>query len=120
MKARSNLEAIPCRDCQTFGGTVKYKPFDPGDDADAMADHFRIQLCNLVLDADRLAVYRDLDQTKKIECVMGGVLVGLIGICFASVNPEGRDAMMEAITEYLPQARDQAEAVMRGSGADRR
>jgi hypothetical protein len=97
---------------------MKYEPFDPTDPAEIAADNFRVQVCELALSASNDPHYQILDPVKKVESFMGGVLVGLIGVCFASVEAEGRDAMLEAIKEYLPQARDQAEAIMIGSGAD--
>lgn len=50
--------------------------------------------------------------TRQIEYFMAGVATGLIGVCFAHIQNAGRDEMMEAITECLPQARMQAEAII--------
>lgn len=90
----------------------KYKPFDPSDDADVIADNFRVEVCEMASRAMTMGAYKRLSSTEQIETFMGGVLVGLIGVCFSHIRPEGREAMMEAITDYLPQARDQAEAMI--------
>jgi hypothetical protein len=91
--------------------------FDPGDPFDAMADQFRVRIADMALDAFKIAIYRELAPSRQLECVMAGVMTGLIGVCFASIEPGGRDAMMEAIADYLPHARSNAEGII-DSGAD--
>ena len=86
-------------------------PFDPGEPFDAMAESFRRQVAGMALEALRTAVYRELTPIQQIECFMAGVVTGLIGVCFASIEPAGRDEMMVAIREYLPQARHNVEGM---------
>lgn len=88
------------------------KAFDPSDDFDAMAELFRRQIADMAINAPRAAVYRNLEGYRQLECFMAGVVTGLIGVCFAQIRPEGRDEMMEAITAYLPQARQNVEGML--------
>lgn len=85
--------------------------FDPGDPYDAMCDSFRIQVCNMALDAQRIAIYRDMDQGQQLSSFMAGTLVGLIGVCFASIRDEGREVMMQGILDAIPLARQQVESI---------
>ena len=93
-------------------------PFDAGDDFDAMAESFRRQVSDMALRAMDAAVYRDLDGHRQIECLMAGVVTGLIGVCFASIKPEGRDEMMRVIEAYLPQARENVEGILSRDGGN--
>lgn len=86
-------------------------PFDPSDPFDAMAEMFRTQITDLVLKAYSITIFRDLSAQRQIECVVAGVLTGLVGCSFASIRPEGRDAMMDYIAECLPTARMFAESI---------
>lgn len=87
-------------------------PFDPGDDFDAMAESFRRQVADMSLAAFDAAVYRDMDGIKQVECFMAGVVTGLVGVCFAHIEADGRDAMMAVIRAYLPQARENVEGML--------
>lgn len=88
------------------------KPFDPGDDFDAMAESFRRQTADMALVALDAGVFRDLPGHRQIECFMAGVVAGLIGVCFAQITPAGRDEMMKVIEAYLPQARENVEGIL--------
>lgn len=92
---------------------ANYKEFDPTDDADILADMFRQEVCTMAERAMKLTAYQDLTPTQQLETFMGGVLVGLVNVCFAHVQEQGRGEMMKAIKSYLPQARDQTEAMLK-------
>lgn len=87
------------------------QPFDPGDESDAVAELFRIQVIQMALDADKVTLYRDLSPQRQLECFIAGALTGLVGVAFASIKTEGNDAMMEYIVSVLPFARLQAENI---------
>lgn len=92
------------------------RPFDPGDPFDAMTDSFRTQVAQMILDADKAAIFRDLSEVEKLQCIMSGTLTGLMGCCFAYIEPEGRDAIIEAIRDFIPMAAANAsEIIDRGS-----
>lgn len=91
---------------------MRIEPFDPTDPAERMADKFRKDVAGLASVALNNADYRGLSSIEQVQCFMAGVATGLIGVCFAHVENAGHDAMMEAIVDYLPQAREQAEAIM--------
>jgi hypothetical protein len=89
------------------------EPFDPADPFNIACEHFRKQTVDLLMKAERIAVYRDLDVGLQLNAFMAGVLTGLIGVCFASIREDGRDALMEALSrDLMPQARAQAEDIM--------
>jgi hypothetical protein len=87
-------------------------PFDPTDPFDAMAQEFKTKVAMMAIEANKAAIYRDLGPHKQLECFVSGVLVGLIGVAFASVEPVGRDAMMEYFAKCLPIARKLAETMI--------
>lgn len=91
---------------------AEYTPFDPADPADAVADLFRRQVAEIALEVGNMPIYQQLGPRRQVESIMGGVLVGLIGVLFAHVTPEGRKPIMRAIKEYLPQARANAEGMI--------
>jgi hypothetical protein len=45
---------------------------------------------------------------------MAGTLTGLIGVLFTMVQEAGRDPLMEAIADFLPHARLNAESILDG------
>lgn len=83
--------------------------FDPGDAFDAMADSFRVQTVDLLLQARKAAIFSDLPPASQIECFVAGVMTGLVGSCFACITDDGHDEMMTVIADYLPLARQNAE-----------
>lgn len=93
-------------------------PFDAADPFDASADMFRRQIAEMATTALEFPGYRALGGIDQVRCLMAGIMTGLIGVCFAHIEPAGRDEMMKAIKRYLPQARENAEGIMR-DGASR-
>lgn len=93
-------------------GKVERAPFDPSDPFDAMAEMFRRQICDLAINAEKITIYRDMKPERQLECFLSGAMVGIVGICFASVRPEGKDAIMEYLAGCLPPARILAEAIV--------
>lgn len=90
---------------------MKLVAFDQNDPYNRMADSFRKQIAEMAGKAIRTQDYKSLTPVERIECFMTGITVGLIGVCFAHIENAGRDAMVQAIAEYLPQAREQAEGI---------
>lgn len=88
--------------------------FDPGDPFDAMAESFRLQICDIALRAPEAAIYREMSPQDRVAAFLTGGLTGVIGVLFAMVKAEGRDGLMDAITAYLPNARLNAETTARG------
>lgn len=89
-------------------------PFDPGDPFDAMADDFRKKIADMAFRVQEAAIYRELEPHRQMECFLAGTLSGVIGVALASIKPEGRDAMMEYVTQCLPVARTIAESILDG------
>lgn len=86
-------------------------PFDPGCPFDAMSEMFRVQVTDLAIKAQKVTIYRDMDQQSQLECFVAGALTGLVGVCFASIQPEGKDPIMEYLARCLPDARLFAEGI---------
>jgi hypothetical protein len=89
-------------------------PFDPGDPFDAMADQFRTQVASIALRAQYAAVFRDLGPTRQLECFIAGAMAGIVGVCFASIEREGRLAMIRYLKKCLAPAREMAEGIIDG------
>jgi hypothetical protein len=87
-------------------------PFDPNDPSDAMADSFRVQVANMALEAEKAAIFRDLPPAEQLQCIMSGTLTGLLGVCFAYIDAEGRDALVEAIRDFVPSAATNAVEIL--------
>lgn len=97
---------------------VEREPFNPDDPMDAMSEMFRRQVTDIALDAYKVTLYRELPVQQQLECFIAGILTGLVGVCFASLEPiEGsRDVLMKAIAETLPQVREMAEGIFEANG----
>lgn len=87
-------------------------PFDPAEPFDAMADSIKRQVADIADGMQAVAVFRDMDGRHQLQCLMAGLTVGLIGVCFAHIRPSERDTMMNIIVEYLPQAREVVEQII--------
>lgn len=88
------------------------KAFDPGDPFDAISESVRIDVLNIVLRLGSVAIYRDLPPVRQFEAFVAGALTGVVAAAFAHVEPHTRDAAMDCIVNYLPQAREQAEDIL--------
>lgn len=88
------------------------QPFDAGDPFDAAADMFRRQIADMALATMDAPPMDRLPGHRQIEAIIGGVLVGMIGVCFAHVKPSGYPAVMKVIKQYLPQAKATALEIM--------
>lgn len=88
-------------------------PFDAGDPFDAAAEMFRRQVADMTLEAIGKPPMCDLPGHRQIEAIIAGVLTGMVGVCFAHVEPGGYPAVMRAIRQYLPQARAQVEEIVK-------
>lgn len=96
---------------QTGEAAVSREPFDPADPFDAMAESFRLQVCDMVIDAQKVAIFKELSWDQQIQAITAGVMTGLVGVLFAHVNAGGRDGIMEMLEKFLPMARQNAEDI---------
>lgn len=69
-----------------------------------MCENFRMQVVNMVIKADRIAIYRDLNAQRQLECFIAGTLTGLIGAAMGHVRPEGYEHIVKYIGECIPMA----------------
>lgn len=84
------------------------KPFDGSDPFDAAADMYRRQVAEMVLASIGEPPLNRLEGHRQIEAIIAGVVTGLVGSCFGFIEPSGQKAVMKAIKNYLPQARQTA------------
>lgn len=71
-------------------------------------------MVELALAADKNAAYARLSPAEQPGALLCGLLTGTVGVVLASSTASGHDAVMEALVEYLPQAREMAESVSTG------
>ena len=90
----------------------QYEPFNPVDPFDVASEMFRRQVTDLALAAYKVTVYRDMPPIEQLGAFVAGVMTGLIGVCFASIEAEGRAEMMRFIEHYMTQAKEQASAMI--------
>jgi len=90
--------------------------FNPELPSDVAADAFRKKVTDLMIDASRDPAFASMTPHEQIGAFMAGVLTGLIGVMFVYVDEPGHDGVIEAILEYLPDARTQAEGIIAGGG----
>lgn len=95
---------------------IERAPFDPEDPMDAMAEMFRRDVTEVALKAYGVTLYREMDTGQQFQCFLAGALTGLVGVCLASGETKGADAIMEYIAECLPYAREKAEEIRDGNG----
>lgn len=91
---------------------VEREPFDAGKSYERMADRVRVEISNLALRLMDDPDYKALSPVERIETFMAGGMTGVVGVCFASIMPRGRDEMMESIAAYLPLAAENAAGIM--------
>jgi hypothetical protein len=51
---------------------------DPGDPFDAMVESFIAQVRHMAAEAKRITIFRDLPKEQQVQCLMKGVLHGMV------------------------------------------
>jgi hypothetical protein len=85
------------------------EPYDPEDPMDIASDMFRKFVLENLMQAEKVSIFRDLDQQGKMEAFLGGALVGIISAAYAFVTPDQHDRVYEAILEAMPGAKEFAD-----------
>jgi hypothetical protein len=91
---------------------MKLEPYDADHPFERVADRFRKDIAEVAVRASETDAYKALSPEQQIQSFMAGAMTAVIGVCFAQVENAGWDAIMEAIEDYLPQARIQAEGII--------
>lgn len=93
------------------------EPFDPEDPFDSQCERLRREVIQLVLDSEKVTLYREMDAQRQLECTICGLMTGLIGAAFGSIRStkEGQDYIVEYITSCIPVARQLADAIHNGA-----
>jgi len=88
-------------------------PFDPTDPFNSQCERLRREVIQLVIDSEKVTLYREMDSKRQLECLVAGLMTGLIGAAFASVAPtaDAQDYVTEYIASCIPVARQFAEAM---------
>lgn len=95
---------------------MKLQPYNAAHPFERAADQIRKDIAELARRTMESKDYKALSSIEQVQCFMAGAMTAVIGVCFAHIDDAGRDAMMEAIEEYLPQARAQAEGIIESAG----
>jgi hypothetical protein len=95
---------------------MKLQPYNAEHPFERAADQIRKDIAELATRAMESKDYKALSAIEQVQCFMAGAMTAVIGVCFAHVEDAGRDAIMEAIEEYLPQARVKAEGIIESAG----
>jgi hypothetical protein len=83
----------------------------------AMEQTFRKQVIGMASDALKVTIYRDLSKSEQIECLMAGMMTGLMCSCLAAVKPETYQIIEEYMARCVPVARANAEELLRKAGS---
>jgi hypothetical protein len=89
-----------------------HKAYDPGEPFDAMAETFKRQIADMALDAMKATIYRELSPQRQLECFVVGTLTGIVGVCFASIDPKGWPAILDYLTDSVKFAGEQAKGII--------
>lgn len=88
------------------------RAFNPSDPVDYLADQLRVRVAIEAASAHSVGARSGMSSQEIGVAIMGGALTGVVGALLSITRPDGYDALMEAIAEYLPQARENALAMI--------
>jgi hypothetical protein len=91
---------------------MKYAPYDDSDPFNRIADSYRRAVAEVALKGMQHPDYDSLLAYQRLEALVAGTLVGLLGCAFASIEPDGRKELYKFIVNYMPQARAQAKGLL--------
>jgi hypothetical protein len=88
-------------------------PFDPTDPFASQCERLRREVIQLVIDSEKVTLYREMSPQRQLECLVCGLMTGVIGAAFASISPttDARDCVIEYLTSCIPIARQLADAI---------
>lgn len=91
--------------------------FDPTSPFDSQCERLRREVLQIVIDSQKVTLYREMSQQAQLECLVAGLLTGLIGAAFASIqqSDDARDCIIEYIRDCMPVARRFADAMQEPS-----
>lgn len=89
-------------------------PFDPNDPAEQLADLTRVKLAEAFAAIIETSAYQKLDAQAQVSSTLAGSLTAVCGIaiCQMQANDDGHAEIRAWLAAYLPQAFDQARAIM--------
>ncbi len=87
-------------------------PFDPSGPFDVACEEMRKAFVDLVIAAHAgNGMFKRLDVREQVGAVLCGGLTAVVGALMSMTTEASRDDLMEAIADYLPTARENAESV---------
>lgn len=90
------------------------EPFNPDDQFDAAAEAMRKRIVDAIIAERESALFRGLGDGLEIQAMLAGGLTAVVGALLCSTQPEGHEAVMEAVAAYLPHARANIDGMMEG------
>lgn len=91
-----------------------HNAFDATDPFDAAAEDVRRRVMDALIAAiegDPLAL---LGQAEAVSALLAGAMTALVGTMFVLTTEDARDEVMQLISDAMPGARLQAEAIIKG------
>ena len=93
---------------ETAGIMMEADPVnDPGG---IMTTQFSDKAINTFRDAERIAIFRDLDVKMKFACYVTGTLTGMMSTLMSGAKTADRDMIVAYVVECIGAARHNAEA----------
>lgn len=89
--------------------------FDPKNPFDACADRLRRAVAEIAGELNESPQFKGLAAEQQIVCMMAGLMTGVMGVLLCFVEPDGHDAFVQALADYLPDARQNAYDIMANS-----
>ncbi|WP_065755246.1 hypothetical protein [Bradyrhizobium paxllaeri] len=83
----------------------------------AMEENFRKQVIRMSSIALRTTIFRELPKSEQIECLIAGVMTGLMCSCLATVKPETYQIVEDYMARCVAVARTNAEELLRQAGS---
>lgn len=83
--------------------TEHREPHDPTNSHQIMCEHFRKGVLQLVLDADKITVYRELSAREALSAEINGILVGILQVMEAARGAGETGSSLDVIMRVLPE-----------------
>jgi hypothetical protein len=92
---------------------IERAPFNAADPFDAVAHDLKGKVASLGMRMMLDERFRSLETHRQAECFAAGVMTGMMGVLFSLFveSTEAHDEVERYITDYVKQARQQAEEI---------
>lgn len=89
------------------------KEFNPDDPFCVMSDTFRREVMGIAIRGLKTTLFRELDREQQIQCLVSGILTGLLLVCLTGgIKREHADEMVAYIAKSLPAVLTSVESIL--------